>query len=483
MENVHKIVTERLRAVPAAVDHPDADVLTAFSEQALSERERSRVLQHLARCSECREVVALGLPADEPAMQVVRPVRGGLLTWPRLRWGLVAAGVIVVGSFGVLRYRATFQPTTAALYDARQGAESAKEPLAQPTSAPLPVSEPKPEEKREAASAKAAAKKSDADSESREFDRLEQIAKVQTPRRDEKAAGGTFHGTGSLQSLPHGPKAPTQQWQLNANSNSTNSANAFQYQTPPPPAAPLIANEQGSNGPVISAQSPAPAKTGDLVDGPLVVNRQKQNLEMLALSAGSGAPVSSSGKSAGAEVARAKEVPASNTPSADSVAAYSVSAADSNFARSGSLVPESARWAINSAGGLQRSIDQGATWQDVDVNGGQGTAGASDLKLAMRARRPNALAKDKADAAAKPIVFRAVSANGPDVWAGGSEGHLYHSTDAGNHWVPVVPSWRGIELTGDIVNLQFADPQHGRIITSSTEIWLTADGGQTWDKQ
>jgi photosystem II stability/assembly factor-like uncharacterized protein len=47
----------------------------------------------------------------------------------------------------------------------------------------------------------------------------------------------------------------------------------------------------------------------------------------------------------------------------------------------------------------------------------------------------------------------------------------------------IIPSWRGIELTGDILNVQFADTQHGRIITSGTEIWTTADGGQTWDKQ
>ena len=82
----------------------------------------------------------------------------------------------------------------------------------------------------------------------------------------------------------------------------------------------------------------------------------------------------------------------------------------------------------------------------------------------------------------RPIVFRAVSANGPDVWAGGSEGNLFHSTDTGEHWVRIVPSWRGIELTTDILSLQFADPQHGRIVTSTAEIWTTADAGQTWDK-
>ena len=115
-------------------------------------------------------------------------------------------------------------------------------------------------------------------------------------------------------------------------------------------------------------------------------------------------------------------------------------------------------------------------------NGMRDSVGAS-MPMAMKASRSKALAKDKESVSQKPIIFRAVSANGPDVWAGGSEGSLYHSTDAGDHWLRIVPSWRGIHLSGDILNLQFADVQHGRIITSSAEIWTTADGGQTWDKQ
>jgi photosystem II stability/assembly factor-like uncharacterized protein len=105
------------------------------------------------------------------------------------------------------------------------------------------------------------------------------------------------------------------------------------------------------------------------------------------------------------------------------------------------------------------------------------------MRLAMKSSREKALAKDKADAKQAPVLFRAVFANGPDVWAGGSGGHLYHSTDAGGHWVQVVPTWSGAVLTDDIVSLQFADPLQGRIVTSSSEIWTTADAGQTWQKR
>jgi anti-sigma factor ChrR (cupin superfamily) len=39
--------------------HPDAETLSAFTEQALNSKERGQVLEHLAACGRCRQVVAL----------------------------------------------------------------------------------------------------------------------------------------------------------------------------------------------------------------------------------------------------------------------------------------------------------------------------------------------------------------------------------------------------------------------------------------
>lgn len=44
--------------------HPDAESLNAFAEQALRDRERTEVLEHLAVCARCRQVVALASKAD-----------------------------------------------------------------------------------------------------------------------------------------------------------------------------------------------------------------------------------------------------------------------------------------------------------------------------------------------------------------------------------------------------------------------------------
>src|SRR5271169_6188446 len=137
MTEVPKIVYDRLRAtrsdrvLPGAdfpgPTHPDADLLTAFTEQTLSATERDGVLEHLALCGDCCEVIALALPAADiaaapiaagtgadratriPAQAekrgwltsinlVARKLAWSKLGGPSLRWAALAAGVVVVAS-------------------------------------------------------------------------------------------------------------------------------------------------------------------------------------------------------------------------------------------------------------------------------------------------------------------------------------------------------------------------------------------------
>src|SRR5580700_10967337 len=97
MEKVPQIVSARLRTAAAEANrpdanhldasHPDADVLTAFAEKSLLETERAQVMDHLALCGDCRDVLALALPATESMEQVMVPSRGSWFSWPVLRWG------------------------------------------------------------------------------------------------------------------------------------------------------------------------------------------------------------------------------------------------------------------------------------------------------------------------------------------------------------------------------------------------------------
>ena len=112
MEPLPKIARERLQANPVS-DHPDADLLTAFAEQALPERERSQVADHLSRCLDCRQTLVLASPQVGPALspawqsKSISQPRRGLLSGPVLRWGALAACLVVVSAAGLLLTRHT----------------------------------------------------------------------------------------------------------------------------------------------------------------------------------------------------------------------------------------------------------------------------------------------------------------------------------------------------------------------------------------
>ena len=108
------------------------------------------------------------------------------------------------------------------------------------------------------------------------------------------------------------------------------------------------------------------------------------------------------------------------------------------------------RWTLSSDGTLQRSRDSGRTWQTIPV--------------ANNAR------------------FRALAANGLNIWVGGAAGALFHSSDAGQHWTQIHLAANGEALASDIIGVEFTDTLHGKLTTSSQQIWLTTDAGQTWQK-
>src|SRR5881397_155689 len=103
MMGVPKIVLGRLRRPSNPGNHPGADLLTAFAEQALAKRERLHVLEHLAQCSECREIVSLARPEIAEPQTSLKLFS---LRSPILRWSAVAACVVVVGAVVTTRHLA-----------------------------------------------------------------------------------------------------------------------------------------------------------------------------------------------------------------------------------------------------------------------------------------------------------------------------------------------------------------------------------------
>src|SRR5919108_334369 len=196
MEQLPKIVRERLQASQAGA-HPDPDLLTAFSEESLSPRERTQVLEHLSRCGECREVISLATP--EPALSSKPhpvPSVSGWLRWPVLRWGALAACVVVVSAVGLLYRgrlsRSEVQPMT----DERNlaAADLPKQAEAEKPSTAAPQTKERPETRTDALRAAAPPKKalaaSHSASEAERFDKVAKLAPAAPPSAG--ASGNRF---------------------------------------------------------------------------------------------------------------------------------------------------------------------------------------------------------------------------------------------------------------------------------------------------
>ena len=457
MENVPKIVRERLKVAVPSVSHPDADALTAFAEQSLPEIERDSVLIHLSRCAECREVVALALPVEEPMLAATSSSPTRRLGWPTLRWGFAAAGLIVIVSLGVLQSQRHSESMTA--FKARQATVTEAKNELLPT-----VASPEPAKARD--KFQTTDKENSVSAGASRKDKL--IADLKTSPQPEPATAApqvsAGNGRGYGEGAPaHGPRMLNQIQQ---------NANALQAPAAPP-------SQYANQASAVGANAPAPSAPQSTVS----VEAQSQAVQQSASLDASSARASAQPvyDYANAKVEKTKPVETAVTTGGPQAGA-------SAFAPiSGHATPPStaliAAWRITPDGVLQRSLDQGGTWHDVDVRA-NGSAASGNFSVATQtelARTKKAV--PSATTASAPPVFRAFAANGADVWAGASGAVLYHSTDAGSHWARVVPSTGAAVLGGDILSLNFPDSQHGTVSTSTSQLWTTSDGGQTWQQQ
>ena len=496
MQNVPKIVRERLKAAMPAVAHPDANVLSAFVERSLPERERGLVIEHLARCGECRDVVALALPEPEAMQTVFVPAPSRWLTWPVLRWGFVTAGIVAIAALGVVQMQRR-QAFTETRHVARVEAPASQ--VETRSAAASPTAVPAEDKEKSLAAAPSSANAISAGKTSQEHVKDKLIARVRTPQASapKEEAGVPFGGVASGASrgarhtqYPHGPRMPAQ-W------NQNNQVQAFVQGAPVgaplPQAAGIAANRK-----VPSASETVEVQTSSFaVPSDREAQKRSQDLRLQAQLNRSQQESAALGGAVGKAKAPVTVEAANVAPqTADAAAQQRVSTAVVNAEVNGRNVSQLAipalapmpQWSINSTGSLQRSFDQGKTWQDVDVNVNAGFGQSHDYTTSVQllAAAPPKEARTAKKALKQPastFVLRAVAANGPEVWVGYSQGLLLHSLDVGAHWTYVWPSAGGVNLTGDIVALEFADAQHGKVTTSTGEIWITSNDGQTWQKR
>src|SRR6185312_13181078 len=146
MPEFSTLVRQRLRATEdRTLQHPDPDTLNAYVEELLPTHEREQVLQHISRCSPCREIVALATPENDLTADALAtaPLAVAGAT-PRKRWFLSPAfglagsvAAMILGVALILRLSAPHSPVHQ-IQEAQARPAAVPNPAANARSAEMP---------------------------------------------------------------------------------------------------------------------------------------------------------------------------------------------------------------------------------------------------------------------------------------------------------------------------------------------------------
>ncbi len=458
MEQLPKLVRERLAAAQGAgvSAHPDADTLNAFVENALAGSERERVTQHLSLCAECRDVVALSLPEEAVENLAVVPhgTREGRAprAWNAFHWAGLAASVVVVAAVALLyqsRIREQYLGRAAEVRapvvttsDAASQAEvpEAREEASKSTTTAVSVPAAKVEEKPASAVARSRTaervEKKEASEQLKESsaqsDEKQRFAAASEQSR-QKVVGGLV---GPAANSAQNSSAPVPHRVAGGNQIQYMQAQAQPVQPPPAATSPGASPKEG----VLLGRN-----YSEMYDS-VSVNAARQDSAQQKSKDSAG--VTDKNVAAGVPTSVARK-PATVQAEMAPVPEAAVASTSLVVGASGQMtaLQKAVNWRVSDNGKVERSSQNGA-WQSV--------ISASDVR------------------------FRTVASAGLDVWAGGSNGALFHSSDGGNTWSRISVGTGGQRLAGEIVHIELRTPRDFDVTDSTGETWTTNDGGRSW---
>lgn len=440
------IVRERLQAASAGPPqlHPEPDMLAAFSERTLPDSEREQILAHLAACDRCREVLALIAPEEGPPRLAVQTVveRAGF-SWRTLRWGALAAAIALVAVLTIPRLERAKSPQTAAVRPFSDNAPALAQ--AKPTQT---------ESQLQASNAPVLNSKLSAPERAGNKEFAPPTSRFDYFKAESKAANSTNgpamfdRDLGKAKILANGGPAMN-----NANTATAETGATFgsvaglaggvmksKQATPPSPASP--ASEPNA------ATSYKADQTVEVTSAAPLVNSE----------AASVAPArnEATAKKDQATVAAAQKqaAPPAKTATSSSADTITSTALTQRNVAQLALMPAAPLWRVH-GGKLQHS--SGTAWQPIEVDNG--------------------------------VRLTAVFAFSQDVWAGGQNLVVYHSSDGGANWTKsqIQPALNNVK-NGRITKMSFSDAVHGQLFvrgeapdgSQAEDLWISNDGGKTW---
>ena len=445
------------------IAHPDADLLTAFAEQALPARERDQVLAHLARCTDCRQVAALaGAAVAEPELvaeaAVGKPAvrrTGGFWSLRPLRWTAAAAtAAVVLSAVWLNRKEVTRQELPA-------GSETNPAIVqTQNEQTPAPGLYGKDEERAVASATDKETAPPASTLRSDNASKPEALAKTksESPKRRAELAGGSVNGAAVDEFATERKQSLTGNVRDQKDTPMLLAREAGQLQ------AAKVPSNQAVGGPLLAASAGPAAKAERALPSAQPVSSNDVALAPVK-SAPQAPPITMTySRQAAAELAPADQVAESQTngnasgatrDSASQVRAGPMAtplpndpASLQNLQKCLDLKSAGTLWRVSSSGELQQSTDSGQNWR-------------------------TALGEH-------PSKFKAVASAGATVWAGGDDGALWSSLNNGLTWRKLAPSVDGHSPRGTVEKIQLAAPKNVTFRTSAGETWSSPDGGINW---
>ena len=539
MPELSSLLRQRLQAGETArLPHPDADTLTAYVEQLLPLRERKLVLEHIAVCSDCREIVYLAIPEnavvagpEAVAPEALVPKAAATAISARRRWFLtpgfgLAASIVAMAAAITLVIEIPHrnqpltpssapvrvedklskveapslpQPESPSNQAALKAAESSPAvPLSQPSTSraaanpesaransPQPGPRPKdirvPEKSRILAGAGVTANKSAmAGRDSRAQLSPETTARVTAAKSDQvsgAAIGGLTEVTAAAAAPVLEARAAEHDY-LNAQRFAKSSGNSLNG---------AAGQADLASAPTPSSNGLAYAKQSTLLSGNwqqpgnayLAIPEAKAQTSQGMLSFTPPPPEHQSLLSKIVEVSKRpiKRVePALQSRNVTGFAMFN----------NGLAVQHSDP--VIAANTAEKAESSNLASSPAFTAHGFGAGKRPFLGAASIYRWKVAEGKllKSADAviwlpgyaATDGIEFSAVHSSGSEIWAGGNRGQLVHSSDGGLTWEKVS---LGDATAGSVVRIE-STGLNVHVVTAPSQSWSSADGGKTWTK-